>query len=50
MIDQIDSAYDYILSKINVGLEIVGTRSVDRYEIPLDALRELIVNAIVHRS
>lgn len=50
VIDQIDSAYDYLRSKINVGLEIVGTKSVDRYEIPLDALRELVINAIVHRS
>lgn len=50
VIDQIDAAYDYILSKINVGIEIVGTKSVDRYEIPPDALRELVINAIVHRS
>lgn len=50
IIDQIDSAYTYILSKINVGIEIVGTKSVDRYEIPPDALRELVINAIVHRS
>lgn len=50
VIDQIDSAYEYLLSKISVGLEIVGTKSVNRYEIPLEALRELVTNAIVHRS
>ena len=50
VIDQIDLAYEYLLSKISVGLEIVGTKSVNRYEIPLEALRELVTNAIVHRS
>lgn len=50
VIDQIDLAYEYLLSKIFVGLEIVGTKSANRYEIPLEALRELVINAIVHRS
>ena len=49
VLDQIDGAYDFVLSKINVGMELVGTRRRDVYEIPLGAIRELIVNAIVHR-
>jgi len=48
----VDQAVDFVLSKINVS---VGTRekstqaSVD-YEIPPDAVREAIVNAVAHRD
>lgn len=48
--DLIDESQDYVLAKINMGCDFVGTRRRDIYELPPDALRELIVNAFVHRS
>lgn len=48
--DLIDESLDYILAKINMGCDFVGARRRDNYELPPDALRELIVNAFVHRN
>ena len=49
ILDQIDQAYEFVLAKINRGMEIVGTRRKDVYEIPPSVIRELIINAVVHR-
>ena len=49
ILNQIDQAYEFVLAKINRGMEIVGTRRKDIYEIPPSVIRELIVNAVVHR-
>ena len=38
------------LRNIHLGATIVGIYRQDVYEIPLDAIRELIINAMVHRS
>ena len=38
-----------VLDQLNRGMEIVGTRRRNVYEIPSSVIRELIVNAIVHR-
>ena len=48
--DLIDKAHEYILSKINMGMQIVGAQRRDIYELPPDELRELVVNAFVHRN
>lgn len=48
--DLIDKAHEYILSKINMGMQIVGTQRRDVYELPPDELRELVVNAFAHRN
>jgi len=50
VLKQIDAAFDYVLSKINMGMEIRGIYRRDVYEIPPSAIRELIVNAVVHRQ
>ena len=47
---QLDAAYQYILEKINVGVSFNGLERVEKYEIPLDAVREIVVNAFAHRS
>ena len=47
---QIDAAYQYIVEKINVGVSFKGLERVEKYEIPLDAIREIVVNAFAHRS
>ena len=43
-------AYQYVLRNIHLGVRFDGVYRHDVYEIPPDAIRELIVNAIVHRS
>ena len=47
---QLDNAFNYALSKINMGMELHGIYRHDVYEIPPGVIRELIVNALVHRS
>ena len=49
---QVDNATDFVLSKLDRS---VGTRSVSaaapvKYEIPKDAIMEIIVNAVAHRD
>ena len=47
---QIDEAFQFVLRNIHLGATIVGIYRQDIYEIPPDAIRELIINAMVHRS
>lgn len=48
--EQIDQAYQVVLRNIHMGAAIEGIYRQDIYEIPPDAIRELIINAAVHRS
>lgn len=48
--EQIDEAFQFVLRNIHLGANIVGIYRQDVYEIPPDAIRELIINAAVHRS
>ena len=48
--EQIDEAFQFVLRNIHLGATIVGIYWQDIYEIPPDAIRELIINAMVHRS
>jgi len=50
IIIQLEKAYKYVLEKINLSSDIVGIYRVDKYEIPPKSIRELIANAIIHRS
>ena len=50
IITQLQKAYKYVLEKINLSSDIVGIYRVDKYEIPPKSIRELIANAIIHRS
>jgi len=50
IITQLEKAYKYVLEKINLSSDIVGIYRVDKYEIPPKSIRELIANAIIHRS
>lgn len=47
---QIEEAHQYILAKINMGCVFEGIQRNDLYELPPDALRELVVNAFAHRN
>ena len=48
--EQIEEAYQFVLRNIHLGATFEGVYRQDIYEIPPDAIRELIINAMVHRS
>ena len=48
--EQIEEAFQFVLRNIHLGAAFVGIYRQDIYEIPPDAIRELIINAMVHRS
>ncbi len=50
LLTQFNEAIEFIQKHINVCSEIRGLDRFDIYELPLDALREAVVNAIVHRD
>ena len=50
IINQLEEAYKYVLSKINLGAEINGLYRKDVYEFPVESIREIIANAVVHRN
>lgn len=50
LIEIIDQAESFIRQYLVVGAEIIGFKRVDLPEYPFEALREAIVNAVVHRD
>ncbi len=48
--EQIEEAFQFVLRNIHLGARFQGIYRQDVYEIPPDAIRELIINAVVHRS
>ena len=46
----VEAAYQYVLRNIRMRATFKGVHRLDIYEIPPFAIRELIVNAVVHRS
>lgn len=48
--EQIEEAYGFVLKHINLGAEINGLVRTDAYELPTEAIREAIVNAVTHRN
>lgn len=48
--DQIDAMEAFILRNIRNSVDIVGTKRVERYEYPKEAIREIVANAVIHRD
>jgi predicted HTH transcriptional regulator len=48
--EQVDEAYNFVLRHIDMGAEIEGEYRKDVYELPISAIREMIANAVLHRS
>jgi ATP-dependent DNA helicase RecG len=46
----LENSMNFILNHINLRGEIKGLQRTDTYEIPVSALREALINAIVHRD
>lgn len=45
-----DDAYHFVLRHIDMGAVIEGEYRKDVYEFPISAIREMIANAVLHRS
>lgn len=50
LLTQFNEAVAFLKKHLNIRSEIRGVNRYDIYEIPLDALREAVANAIVHRD
>ena len=50
LFQQLEDCVNFVKNHINLNAEISGLQRNDRYEIPEVAIREAIVNAIVHRD
>lgn len=47
---QIEDAYQFVLQNIRIGSRIEGVQRQDIYELPIGSIREMIANAVCHRS
>ncbi len=50
IIEQVEEAMAFIRRNIRMGAEIKGLRREEKWEYPLEGLREAVVNAICHRD
>ena len=48
--EQIEEAYQFVLKHINLGATISGLYRQESYELPPEAIREAIANAVTHRN
>jgi len=48
--EQFQTAYDFVISRLYISWEIVGVLRQERLEIPEVAIRETIMNAVIHRN
>lgn len=48
--EQFDDAFDFLLSRLHHSWEIKETRREESLEIPKEALREVLLNLLVHRN
>lgn len=47
---QIETVQKFILRNISLKSEIIGSKRIDKFEYPEDAIRELVANAVIHRD
>ncbi|MBR5914920.1 MAG: putative DNA binding domain-containing protein [Spirochaetia bacterium] len=50
LLEQVENAYNFVLGHINMGITIDGLYRKEQYELPEKAIRELILNAVIHRN
>lgn len=48
--EQLEMAQQFVLRHINLKTEIKGLKRIDSYELPVESIREIIANAVIHRS
>lgn len=47
---QVEDSFQFVLRNIRLGAKIEGVYRKDRYELPPDSIRELIINAVMNCS
>lgn len=47
---QLENTENFIKNHIRLGSQIKGLQREDQYELPMEAIRESLVNAVVHRD
>lgn len=50
LFSQLEATENFIKNHLNLKGEIKGLRRTDTYEIPLEAIREGLINALIHRD
>ncbi len=50
IINQRDDAVEFVKEHIKLHAKIVGTERIEKWEYPIEAIREAITNAICHRN
>ena len=50
LFQQLEQGIDFVLSRLNKSFLIKQKRREERYEIPEVAIREMVINAVVHRD
>ncbi|MBF0366949.1 MAG: putative DNA binding domain-containing protein [Oligoflexia bacterium] len=50
LLEQLDKSYQFIINNLGKNYQIKGTRRKEQLEMPPLAIREVLVNAIVHRN
>lgn len=50
LFDQFENAFDFTISFLSKSFAVKGKRRQESYEIPTQALREALLNAVVHRN
>jgi ATP-dependent DNA helicase RecG len=50
LLTQYDEAMMFLEKHLNRRAKIVGTERIDTYEVPIEAVRETVANAIIHRD
>jgi len=50
LFEQFETAYEFILSRLSKSFVIKGPRREEKWEIPPEAIREALLNLLVHRN
>lgn len=50
LFEQFETAYNFILSRLSRSFSIRGPKRQEQLEIPPEAIREVLLNAIIHRN
>lgn len=48
--EQIEGMQTFIMKSIPLSAKIIGTKRVEQYEYPPEAIREIVANAVIHRD
>ncbi len=48
--EQVENAFGFVKNHINIGADINELYRKDNYELPIASIREMIINAVVHRN